>query len=500
MAFCTQCGNELKEGAVFCPNCGHRRFEPGGDRAQEDGGKSRYEDRRYAFDTQEPPAGENKNLGYRGPEIQSAKSGSKTAIIVISSIVVLIAVAVILIAQAVTSNPKSYEGYWETTQVDMGGGFSDKMFSYDAKGLYGLQLNGDGSCEMISAFEPESVKGVWSEISGGVFMQIDGTRVQLTSRGDGLVMAAGYTYLFQRSDRSIDDPTLEAGIYSGSAQQPPSASPAPSGVVAGSGYVGNENYYISVVGAEEFTDVDNEPAIRIYYEFTNHFEFPQQAYNSLYISAGQNGVGLEPAYCWDNVDVFYNDVMNLRTGVTIQCCVQFKYDPKGGGVDVSFYSQEEEQAGGVVTATYVPGELPGAPSPLAVEPVPEPEWTTRLPSEGSLDDDSIYVRVSSAELITDAYGKDAIRVYYEFTNNGYSEAVSMYQVSFAFAYQDGVGLLETSAEMGSVTDENYHEEIGPGETITASLVFRLRNSSSAVEAEVEAYNSYDAVGETFLLQ
>lgn len=499
MAFCTQCGNELKEGAVFCPNCGHRRIQQDETGVPiKDGGESRYEDRRCAFDPQEPPAGANKNLGYRGPEIQPVNSGAKTAIIVISSIVVLIAVAVILIARAVT--PKSYEGYWETTKVDMGAGYSDKMFSYDAQGLYGLQLSEDGSCEMISAFENEGVTGTWNEVRGGVLLQIDGTMVQLTRRGDGLVFSGGYTYLFERSDRSIDDPTLKAGIYAGDAPQTPAVSPAPSGAVAGSGYVGDENYYISVVGAEEFTDIDNEPAIRIYYEFTNYFEYPQQAYYSLNITASQNGLPLEDAYCWDDVDVFNNDVLNIRTGIKIQCCVQFKYDPSAGSVDVSFYSEEEEQAGGVVAATYVPGEFPGAPAPLVIAPIPDPDWTTGLPSEGSLDDGDIYVVVSSAELITDAYGNDAIRVYYEFTNSGCAEPVSMYMASYPFAYQDGVGLLETYADIGSDTDENYYTEIGMGETITASIIFRLRNNSSAVEAEVEASYTYDAVGETFLLQ
>lgn len=266
--------------------------------------------------------------------------------------------------------------------------------------------------------------------------------------------------------------------------------------IAGSGYIDNRNYYIAFTGAEEFIDLDNEPAIRIYYEFTNYFEYPQCAWDVIEWTIRQDGIELEDAYAWEDPDVYYYDSLNIRSGLTIQCCFQYKYNPDGGKIDLTLYGWDSGESAGKVTCTYVPGSFPGAPAPYAFAPYPEPQWTLELDSEGYLDDGDFFVAVTDAELIDDYYGDPAIRIYYEFGNYS-GEAVSMYYALDFYAYQDGVALYWTYADTDSDTDKNLQQDINHGEHIIASCVFQLRNNTSGVEAEVESWYTYGGIGQTY---
>ncbi|NLV86427.1 MAG: DUF5067 domain-containing protein, partial [Clostridiales bacterium] len=125
----------------------------------------------------------------------------------------------------------------------------------------------------------------------------------------------------------------------------------------------------------------------------------------------------------------------------------------------------------------------------------DPVWALSISSEGLLDG-MYYVSVLNAELLDDADGNPAIRVYYDFKNNS-EDTISFHSALYIRSYQDGISLSQSYLTNASETDENIYAEIASGETIRASAVFKLRNETSAVEANVEAYTSYAAVGQTY---
>lgn len=562
MAFCTECGKQLSDSAVFCPNCGHKRPVPGEateeerhlaaeirpkespedseEEAEKEPVSSAEAEKEAApaETTEDEPAAKawetasrdpvnsavnseyygyntrsNNNMGYKSHDEIERKNNSKAAIIVIVTVVALLAVAVVLLISL--SKKEGFVGYWEAEKVDMGDGFDNELFGHDVKGMFGLQLDEDHTYKLLSAFNENTVSGPWKETDSGIQLQNQMESVQLSYKNRQLLMQVGsYTFALERSKGSIDNPTIPAGKYAGSGnelQDAQGSSPsgpepdggqqpaAPSGKpgISGSGSVGNGDFYISVVGADEFTDMEGDPAIRIYYEFTNNFDFPESAYNTIDWEAVQDGEYLEFAYSWDDVDVYVNDMLNVRPGLTVQCCIQYKYNPNGGTVEASFFGWSAGKSGGKVVASYVPGQLPGAPAPYVYDPVPDPEWTTsELDSKGYLDNGKCFVEVTDAKLIQDSYGFDAVRVFYRFTNH-YNEPVSFYNATLPVVYQDGIGLPESYADISSETDDRASTTVDPGQTVEVSCVFRLRNNTSSIEAEVEGIDTYAAVGQTY---
>ncbi len=266
----------------------------------------------------------------------------------------------------------------------------------------------------------------------------------------------------------------------------------------GSGKLSKGIYYVSIIGAQAAYDSADTPVMRVYYEFTNNFSYSISAWEALGFSASQDGYELNPAYTWGEDDVFSNHYHYIRPGISIQCCYEFEYDEDGGTVDFSIFSWKDGAEAGKVTASYDPKNLPGAPAVYVIKPVPDPVWTLSIDSEGPLDG-LYYVSVLNAELLDDAEGNPAIRVYYDFKNNSQDD-ISLYNALYILSYQDGISLSETYLLNSSKTDNDIHTEIAPGETIRASAVFKLRNETSAVEANVEAYTSYAAVGQTYKIR
>ncbi len=267
--------------------------------------------------------------------------------------------------------------------------------------------------------------------------------------------------------------------------------------VSGSGTVGNGDFSISVIGAEHTSDVDGKSTIRIYFEFGNNYDYAISAYSAVICEAQQDGNALTEAYLWvtdDEYDPYYNSSLLVRPGAALLCSWEMNYNPNGGPVDVVFYDAYEGADSGTVRATYDPGSLPGRPS-YTGKTFDSPQWTINVPEAGILDE--IYdVKVTTAELLSDYEGRPAIRVYYEFTNNS-TEATSLYYALYCLAYQDGVQLASSEVKSPTSTDEAYFAELQPGQSISASCVFVLRNETSPVEAEIEASYSYDSVGQTY---
>ncbi|MGI5984937.1 MAG: DUF5067 domain-containing protein [Clostridiales bacterium] len=550
MAFCTECGFKLPEDAVFCPNCGSSvsavsaAGKASGKTAPEDtetgnsnpiGGTSEsginaestpfQKEEAFHNTTQENHSASAQGAfspptqGSYSPQPQNTRSGpytygypppqdtvrttpaelknngGKIAAIVISAAVILLALAVFLIYRVMSGN-NSYIGYWESSAVDIGDGKLHEDYSGEnVEGILGIQINGDGSAFLASALNDEIVDGEWKETDDGIQVINKNDIYYFSYKDRKLFLKKDDVYIvFEKTKGDINHPSTPRGSLSGSGGLLDTNDKVNT-KIAGSGYVGSDRFYIEVIGATHFTDVDGDPAMRVYFEFTNDFKYSLSAWDALDIFVKQDGNELQETYSWEEADASYNIAHKIRPGVTIQCCYEFKYDPSGSGVDFTVYAWDEGKDGGTVSATYIPGELPGAPAPYDIKPVEEPQWTINLPGEGTLDD-YYYVSVLGAELIYDVEGEPAVRVYYEFTNNS-SKNVSLSEVLYTYAYQDGISLDVSYAYEDTDTDLNYDAKIAPGTTIKASCVFALRNPNSPVEAEIEAFNTFDAVGQTY---
>ena len=557
MAFCTECGSKLPDDAVFCPNCGaslitapkneNISVEAPAAPAQADSTVTSAANVPMSetvpvsgsfqtsgvFETQGtytppqqnsfiPPQQNSYAPPYQGAYVppqqpsygapntysqppypgygpvaaqtSPKKSGGKIAIIVISSVVVLIVLALILLLKPFGGS--RYVGYWESVAVDVGDGVvSQDYYGTSIVGALGMQINSDGTIYLASSSDTEIIEGKWEKSDDGIIITTSDNTYSMDYDDDQLILLQeGETYYFEIiEDHDINNPTVPHGSL---ADNNVTDDPAVSGGIAGSGAVGYDSFYITVTGAEDFVDVDGESAIRIYYDFTNNYsdDFASAAYDVLSYYAMQDGSYLTETYSYDYDSVASNSSYNIRPGVTMQCCSEFKYDPYGGSVDFSVYSYYDDESGGVVTASYIPGSLPGAPAPYVLVPITDPQWTKSIPGEGDLD--GFYVAVTDGELVTDANGDPAIRIYYQFTNNN-TYTTSMSNELSPFTYQDGVSLDTTYETVDSETDMNYYADVAPGSTITASCVYALRNQTSPVEAEVETYTIGLAVGQTY---
>lgn len=522
MSYCTDCGKKLPENAVFCPNCGHRiakaQEKPFDDDnkvyektqaagAQEsneqcagkDNNSSEYDNR---------PHGNGYNANYSiNPDIymgsstkNSKKRGSKTAVIVTCTVLALLIIAAALILSITGANSK-YIGYWKSNDIDFVDGFHlPDMYGGNSHSLIALQIEKDHNIYLVSAFGNKIMTGNWEKTRNGIEAEINDDDLDFVynKKDDTLILIINeeLRIVFERAEGSIYDnekyhePSSIAND-SNSGSEEGSATNS----ISGSGSVGDDSYHISVIGAEQFSDIDESSAMRIYFEFTNNSSHNASARSVLEYYAEQDGEELDETYTWNDVDVYGNADLNIRPGVKIQCCYEFKYNPKGGSVDFTLLDYNLGAEGGTVTATYTPDELPGPPVTYVSKRIGDPKWSVSLPSKGNLDE-AYYVAVMDAELVYDYHDDPAIRVYYEFKNNSNHE-ISLNDALYSCTYQDGISLEWTYTTVCSKTDENYYNKVAPGEMIHASCVFLLRNDCSPVEAEIESLNSHDAVGQTY---
>lgn len=494
MSFCSECGSHLPDTAIFCPNCGHRcastAFDPVSEAAQDNSepnvGCSAYTDTSNSFSQYSPQYGLNSGIYKQTKEPTLKSDGSKAVVIVVSTFLALIIIAAVLFIGFNRGN-SPYIGYWVSREVTYGGEWSStEMYGKKIDGMFAVQIEEDGNISLASDYIDSISTGTWEENKSGLVARFNDKDASfIYDKSDktlSLDYGDGVYIIFYLTEGNISDDRV-------------SDNPVSTNTISGSGTVGNS--YISVIGAEEFYDVDSNAALRVYYEFINNSEHEASADAAIKCSAKQDGRNLSATYAWDDTDVFGNNKLYIRPGVTIQCCCEFKYDPSGGSIDFTVVPASDDNSGGSVTATYMPGELPGAPASFVAQTYNDPQWTYALPSEASIDD--YYISVLQAELTTDYYSTPAIRVYYEFTNNSQSDC-SLNDALFTIAYQDGIELKYTSELVGLLSDENYFTSIAPGQTVSVSCVFILRNNSSPVEAEVESYSSYNAVGQTYKIQ
>lgn len=104
--------------------------------------------------------------------------------------------------------------------------------------------------------------------------------------------------------------------------------------------------------------------------------------------------------------------------------------------------------------------------------------------EGKIGD---YIcKIKKAEICKSWDGKNAVKIIYEFTNNG-KEAQSFDIALKDEVYQDGIGLESTF--INGDDDFGIDVKIKPGTTKEVAKVYKLSNKTSALEVEISEFIS-----------
>lgn len=492
MAFCTECGARLPDDAVFCTNCGAPV------RAAEDGNAdASYASGQTGADAQSSYDQQYSGYGYPHSPTSKAPSkhsgGGKVAAIVVSIVVILFAAAGYLLDKAVSKS--NFTGYWESCAVEVSGQEKDSYFGKDIDGLFGIEIREDGTASMCSAFTGKVFSGKWKRDGDDIAISGVGESYELTKKKDRIYLFNNGLYIiYKQVDSDINHPSVPHGSLSKNGNSE-DALPSPGANGSSDGMVDGSRFSVQITGAEAYKNQDGKDAMRVYFTYTNHDQTSRDAWDTLDFYVVQDGGELQGQSEQEDTEPGELLSARVRPEVTIQCCYSFGYNANGGEVSFAVFGWDKGEDGGVVSAKFTPGKLPGAPAAMEIKAVPEPEWTTSLPGEGTLAD-NYGVAVRGAELTTDENGRAAVRIYYSFTN-GSDEKACMEDVLGVYTYQDGVSLEPVEASNPIDKDKAFSKSVAPGATVQSSRVYRLRNNSSQVEAEIESQDSYEAVGQTY---
>lgn len=245
---------------------------------------------------------------------------------------------------------------------------------------------------------------------------------------------------------------------------------------------------IGVVGAEAFTDINGEPAIRIYYDFTNASDTTTYA-GHLNIKAEQNGVILDPAFAayGEDVDEYGQEWLDIRPGITIRCIAEYACDPDAGTVT---FSVGEDGTSDSVMAEFDMTALPGRPTDVVENTVLYPTWLTDVSSSAAVDSSGSTVEITGYDIVEYREDYIGVRIYVNYTNN--TDAVStFYATNYFRVMQDGIQM-KMPLNVDATEDElMLYDEVAPGETVKVAIT-HIATSTSPVE--IEFYDGW--TGET----
>ena len=245
------------------------------------------------------------------------------------------------------------------------------------------------------------------------------------------------------------------------------------------------DFDVAFLGAEAVRDYEDKPAIRFYFEVTNNSDRLISAFSEVYFNAQQDGVELEGTFTgWDEDETVpedNNSSVMFAPGHSIRATMIVLYDPDGGTVGI----RGGEFFGDEYVYYYVdPQNLPGPPADAFAfgEDGSVPEFMLDAP-EG---DES--VEILDVETVPDWDGNDILRVYFRFTNRS-DETTSMMMRYDVYAMQDGYQLEDGNADEYVDEEDNYYEDIAPGESIECARCFAPRSHSPIAIAVKESFNS-----------
>lgn len=246
------------------------------------------------------------------------------------------------------------------------------------------------------------------------------------------------------------------------------------------------DYEVTIVGAEHFDDIDGEPGIRFYYDFTNNSDELVCPFMELDWAVTQEGYDLTETYddLEDDVAEYGNDTQYIVPGLTIRCISEYSYKPDGGEIAYTVSNWYTEES---VTAKFTPDNLTGRPAELEMPAVTDCTLTADMSSSADFDEGKFTYTIGEYEVVEGYGGTTIVRIYVDFTNNS-DEEETFWGNSRYYAIQDGVSLESGYASEEVDTDNTESEYVQPGQTITCSLCYELRSESPV---ELVMYDLWD---------
>lgn len=328
----------------------------------------------------------------------------------------------------------------------------------------------------------------------GATYTIDGNAIELTSDGDTITGTIGdglmeidmdgvILYMSKDGEQAAaeQEAAAEETTEDAPAEEAEDEAPAATGSFTPvTGDIGD--YTLTIVAAEYFDDIDEEPAIRFYYDYTNNTDDVSCPWMDLEFYATQEGYELTETYDSfdDDVPEYDNDGLYILPGMTIRCIEEFSFKPDGGMIE---FTAEEWYSEETLVAEFDPANLPGRPTELEMPTITECTWAADLDTTGSFDDGLYTYTIGDYEVVDGTDSTKVLRVFVDFTNNG-EETTSFFMEANYYALQDGVEIQDGYPMESNELDGTTTNDVEPGQTVTCTLCFELR-SDSPVELIVE---------------
>ena len=372
----------------------------------------------------------------------------------------ILAVAMLLALGACGSKKATYEdaGWYDIFSLDDG---ETTLTSADLAGMdwaISLQLN-DGGTGVLDMDDGDVTDLTWQDGS----ITVDGDTVEY-------VLAGGMLTL----DLSDSDGTLIMIFKKGAAPAEESAAGggltsrfknAAAGTAASGGMTGTYKL-VGMQAGEEITSREDIEALEAL-DMTVR----------LYLN--EDGTGILNMYGDEMAVTWSDDAMTLDGGP-----LNFSQDGSTLVLSLEDESLTFEKISDTVDME-APAAEPAAEEPPAEEPPaeePAPAAAGFEPVTGTLGSDGEYtVTILGAEYFTDSDDKDAVRFYYDFTNNS-GEATSAWSPLYYAAEEDGYELVTTYAWSEDDVDEYGNDDlrIQPGITIRCIKEYSFKPDGGAM--------------------
>lgn len=244
----------------------------------------------------------------------------------------------------------------------------------------------------------------------------------------------------------------------------------------------NGDYSVILQSIEKFTDSQGNPAIRLYYDFTNNSSYTCTSADAMEWHIYQNEEKLSNVYPpnGEKVSEDSHALLNVRPGYSVRCIRQVAFPDETAPIRVTL---EDSKNNPLMDMEVTVDQITGAPEvPFEPALVADPQWLKDWPSEAVYHTDYV-VAIQSTEVVEGYEGERMLRVYFDFTNNSEEANSYFFAIYSTCVYQDGVELDNGFAAEMVESDNVYADKIDPGQSITLSYCYVLR-TDSPVEIEV----------------
>ncbi len=351
-------------------------------------------------------------------------------------------------------------------------------------GYASLQLNEDGTGSLV--MDGEAQDFTWADGK----LTADGESMDYTMDGDKITISTvGYEMTFVRGETPAEtpaepaeaDPAVETPVEAGGSDAAGAVLPISLDV---------DEYHFEIVGAEQYTDLDGETAVRLYIDYTNNSDDYISFYTAVYCEAFQDGYQLMEAYPDYDMPEVNSASKYVLPGCSVRVVQEYIFKPDGGQLEFKLYKSSVDDA---VVVTMDPASLPGAPTePFVYSTSDSSALVAGLSDSGSLN--GVYdVAIRDVEMTENWEGDPLVRVFMDFTNNS-EETTTLWDQTLITVMQDGVQLDSDFANERIDSDDHYSTDVEPGETITISVCYMAHDTGSPVAFLLEGFMFTDEIG------